>query len=215
MGLLKDSDKEQLVKSFKNMKNDVTIILFTQEFECQFCKATRELMEELSELSVKINLEIHDFVKEADLAKRYSIDKIPGFALIGEKDYGIRFFGVPAGYEFTTLIEDILDISNLSTNLGPEILDELAKVDKPVHMQAMVSPTCPYCPRAVRIVHRFAIASDFIRGDMVEISEFPQLLQKYGIQGVPHTIINEEFSVVGALPEMDFVKEIMRAIGKQ
>ena len=49
---------------------------------------------------------------------------------------------------------------------------------------------------------------------MVEVSEFPHLAVKYNVQGVPHTVINETASVVGALPEMEFAQAILKALGK-
>ena len=213
-GVIKEEDKKALKKAFEELQNDVKLLMFTQETECEFCSVTREIVEEVAALSEKITAEVRDFVKDAELAKKHGVDKIPAIVLIGEKDYGIRFFGVPAGYEFATLIQDIVDVSRRDPGLPKEVLDELAKVDKPVHMQVMISPTCPYCPRAVRTAHRFAMASEHITADMVEISEFPHLAVKYQVQGVPKTVINEEHSIVGAQPEMESAKAVLRAIGK-
>ncbi len=141
MGIISEKDREQLIKILKSIPNDVRIVMFTQEFECEYCKITRELLEEVSGLSDKISLEVHDFVREADLAKNYGVDKIPSFALLGDHDYGIRFYGVPAGYEFSTLIEDIIDVSRRNPNLPEEVLSDLSRVDRPVHIQVMISPT--------------------------------------------------------------------------
>jgi predicted DsbA family dithiol-disulfide isomerase len=58
------------------------------------------------------------------------------------------------------------------------------------------------------------MASDYITSDMVESSEFPFLTVKYNVHGVPHTVINEDHSIVGAQPEMEFIKNILTAIGK-
>jgi len=85
-----------------------------------------------------------------------------------EKDFGIRFFGIPSGYEFTSVIEDIADVSRGKVDLQDKTREVLAGLTEPVHMQVFVTPTCPYCPRAVRLAHMFAIASDLVRGDMVE-----------------------------------------------
>jgi len=134
MGALKEKDREKVTTIFKGIERDVTIVMFTQEMECQHCEMTRMMLEELSGLSDKLYLEVHDFVAEADLAKKYGIDKIPATALIGDRDYGIRFYGVPAGYEFNVLVEDIVNVTK-------EVMTELAKVDRPVHMQVLISPT--------------------------------------------------------------------------
>lgn len=75
-------------------------------------------MNEILTLSPKFKLEVYDFVKDAEFAKLYGIDKIPAIALIGERDTGIRFYGIPAGYEFTTLIEDLVDVAQRNTTLS-------------------------------------------------------------------------------------------------
>jgi glutaredoxin-like protein len=214
MGLIEDKDREQLTRLFAGLENPVKILHFTQEHECQMCKMTRELLEEVAGLSDEISMEVHDFVADKALAEQYKVDKIPGTVLMGDEDYGIRFYGIPAGYEFTTLIEDIVDVAKRDSHLPEDVKAELIKVDQPVHLQVLISPTCPYCPAAVRTAHRFAMASANITADMVETSEFPHLAVKYNVQGVPHTVINEDHSVIGPKPEIDFAKEVLAAIGK-
>lgn len=141
MGVLKEKDREKLTQVFKEIEKDVKIVMFTQEMECPHCEMTRMMVEEISGLSDRLSLEVHDFVAEADLAKKYGVDKIPAIMLVGDRDYGIRFYGVPAGYEFNVLIEDIMDAGKRSPGLSKEVMAELAKVDKPVHMQVLISPT--------------------------------------------------------------------------
>ena len=58
------------------------------------------------------------------------------------------------------------------------------------------------------------MASDLITADMVEGSEFPFLINKYNVHGVPHTFINEKHNFVGPQSEMDLAKEVVKAIGK-
>ena len=141
MGALKEKDKEKVANILKGIEKDVKIVMFTQEMECPRCEMTRLMLEEVSGLSDKLSLEVHDFVADADLAKKYGVDKIPATTLFGDKDYGIRFYGVPAGYEFNVLIEDILDAGKRNPGLSKEVMTELAKVDQPVHMQVLISPT--------------------------------------------------------------------------
>lgn len=141
MGMLKEKDREKLINLFKEIKEDVKIVMFTQEMECTHCEMTRMLLEEVSGLSDKLFLEVHDFVAEADLARKYGVDKIPAIVLSGDRDYGIRFYGVPAGYEFNVLIEDIMDVGKRDSGLDKAVMAELAKVDQPVHIQVLISPT--------------------------------------------------------------------------
>ncbi|MDP8255251.1 MAG: thioredoxin family protein [Candidatus Alcyoniella australis] len=213
MGLLKDADQAKLRETFSALTNDVRLVMFTQQFECQYCRSTRELLQETAALSERISLEIFDFVADSEQVKLYGIDKAPATVVLGERDYGIRFYGVPSGYEFVTLIEDILDVGGRGHGLPPEVLTVLAKVDKPIRIEVLISPTCPYCPKAVRTAHRFAMANELIRGEMIETSEFPYLAQRYNVQSVPHTVINEKLSLVGALPEIEIAGKLIEALG--
>jgi glutaredoxin len=87
----------------------------------------------------------------------------------------------------------------------------LAKIDKPLHLQVFVTPTCPYCPKAVRMAHKAAIENENITADMVEAAEFPHLSMRYNVRGVPRTVIGEDFPIEGAVPEMAFVEKVMEA----
>ena len=123
----------------------------------------------------------------------------------------MRYYGTPAGYEFAALLADMVNVSRGQTDLKPQTKEALSKIEKPVHLQVFVSPTCPYCPGAVILAHKFAIECDFVTADMVETSEFPHLVQKYQVIGVPKTVVNEEFSLLGAVPEEKMLEEITKA----
>jgi len=101
MAILKDDDRKQLTKIFEQLTNPVKLILFTQDIECDYCQITHEMVDEVCSLSPKLTLEVKDFVKEEAEAEKMGVDKIPAIAIIGDKDYGIRMFGVPSGYEFS------------------------------------------------------------------------------------------------------------------
>lgn len=212
--MIPSSDKAQLQELFKEkLLNEVKLIVFTQETECRFCQETRQLVDELSSLSDKIMFESYDFVKDVDKANDYGVDKIPAVLIVGERDYGIRFYGLPSGYEFASLIEDILDVSSGVTHLSQETKNRLKTLNKPIHIQVFVTPTCPYCPRMVRLAHQFAIETTFIKADMVEAVEFPQLVYKYRVMGVPKVVINETTEFVGMLPEELFLAQVLGSIG--
>jgi glutaredoxin-like protein len=141
MGLLKKRDKKAVAKEFEKLRDPVKLIYFTQEMECQFCEQTRELLEEVAELSDKLHLEVYDFVKQKDKALQYQIDKIPATVVEGKQDYGIRFFGVPSGYEFSTLMESIIDVSTGESGLSEKTKSLLKPINTPIHIQVFVTPT--------------------------------------------------------------------------
>lgn len=212
MGLIPKEQKQKLKEEFeKNLRDEVRILMFTQETECPFCKQARELAEEVGAVSTKIKVEVYDFVKDSDKAKKYQIDKVPAIAVLGKKDYGIRFYGLAYGYEFKPFTESIINVSKEATNLSEETKKKLASIEKPVQIQVFVSLTCPYCPLVTSLAHQFAMESDLVRADMVDVSEFPHLGQKYNIMGVPKTVINEKTEFVGAVSEELFVQQVVVA----
>ena len=219
MPLISEKDAEFLRSEFgTNLVERVKLVMFTQDMECQFCAETRQIVEEIAELSGKIDAEIFDFVADKEKADLYSIDKIPAIAVVRvedgvERDYGVRFYGIPSGYEFTSVIEDIVDVSKGDSGLQPKSKEAVAGITEPVHFQVFVTPTCPYCPQAVRLAHKFAIESDLITADMVEAIEFPHLSNKYGVHGVPRTVINDDYHQEGAAPEPLVLAKLLEAVG--
>lgn len=216
MSLIKESDRQQLIKAFSALQNPVKILIFTQPVECQYCRETRAIAEEVAELSDKISVEVYDFVGHKAVAETYQIDKIPATVVMrggdAPKDYGIRYYGIPAGYEFTTLIEDIIMVSQGESGLSNDTKAQVKALTKPLHLQVFITPTCPYCPQAVRLAHQLAMESDLVRADMVEAIEFPHLSMKYQVQGVPRTVINETVHLEGAAPETLLLAKIREAI---
>jgi glutaredoxin-like protein len=210
MGLIPDDKKELLRKEFKEkMEDPVKILMFTQEIECKFCSDTRQLAQELAALSDRINVEVYDFVADANKAKELGIDKIPALAIIGKKDYGVRIYGIPYGYELQTLIEAITNVSKGRTDLSEETKKILTDVKASVHIQVFVSLTCHHCPVAATVAHKLAVENDMIRADVIDGTEFPQLAQKYSVTGVPKVIINEKIEFVGAFNEDLFAEHVV------
>jgi len=212
MPILDEKVIAEVKKALEHMKNPVTLKLFTQSFECGYCKETHQLLEELITTNDLLKLEVHQFESDKEAVERLGIDKIPAIAILGEKDYGIRFYGIPAGYEFSSLLSAILMVSTGLHKLSDEGKKFLDSLNKPVHLQVFVTPTCPYCPQAVILAHQMAYYSDKVKADMVEVSEFPHLTQKYSVQGVPRTTINEDWYQEGAAPEHMIIEKIKEAL---
>jgi glutaredoxin-like protein len=216
MALLSEHDREHLRHEFRELPRPVKLVMFTQDFECEYCRETRQLVEELAELSERIEAEIYDFRADEARVKTYDIDKIPAIAILadGEQpvDYGIRYYGIPSGYEFASLVEDILMVARGESGLSDATKEALAQLREPVHIQVFVTPTCPYCPQAVRLAHQMALESPLVKADMVEAIEFPHLAYKYNVMGVPRTVINETVHIEGAVPEPVLLTKLKEAV---
>jgi thioredoxin-disulfide reductase len=205
----------ELEQFLRGLQSPVKLIFFTQKDACPICVHQRELLAELVSFSNKLELKVYDFVLNGDEVSNYGIDKIPATAVTGEKDHGIRFYGLTAGYEFTSLLEAIVMVSTGQSGLNPELETLVKNIGEQVHLQVFVTLTCPYCPKMVRVAHQFAFVNDNIRADMVESSEFPHLVQRYGVNGVPKTVINEKYAFSGALSEAAAYLEVLKALNPE
>jgi glutaredoxin-like protein len=219
MSMINDSDAQALREHLDtHLDGNVSIDLFTKREsllhgpgnECHTCKETRQLLEEVAALSDKIQLTVHDIEAEKELAESLGIDRTPT-TVIGGAEGRARYLGIPAGYEFMSLIEDIVDVSKGSTDLRPKTREALNSLSKDIHIRVFVTPTCPYCPMAARTAHKLAIESERVTADVIEATEFPDLAQAYGVSGVPKVVLGENIEFVGAKPEAQFVKELLRA----
>ena len=141
MALLNGAILNDVREMLADVANPVTLKVFTQSFECEYCKETRELVEEVAALSDKLTVEVYDFVKDVEPVQLYKIDKIPAVAIVGAKDYGLRLYGIPSGYEFGALIEDIKLVSEGKSGLSQGTRDMVANLKAPVHIQVFTTPT--------------------------------------------------------------------------
>ena len=201
MSFLNADIQKQVREMFGDLDAPVNLVVFSQgeeAVECEMCRETRELLEEVASLSAKLSVEVHDFVAEAETAAAYGIDKIPAIAIVRggaePKDYGIRLYGIPSGYEFGTLIEDINMVSKGDPGLSAKTLAVLEQLPGPIEIQVFVTPT-------VLLGHKLAMASNKVKAAMVEATEFPHLANKYQVYGVPRTVVNDVIHIEGAVPE--------------
>lgn len=150
MAIISQEDQEYLRNLFKErLVNPVRLRFYTQRQSvlsvpgqvCDTCKDTHQLLEELVALSDKLDLEVHDFYAEQEQARQQGIEEIPAIVLEGQNKGVVRFIGVPAGYEFATLIEDLVDVSRGTTGLEHHSREVLAGLTEPVHIKVFVTPT--------------------------------------------------------------------------
>ena len=216
MAVLSASIRNQLRDVFRGLPRTVTLMVFGQSNDegHDNCVQTRALVEELVAASPgKVQMETVAVDLQPEIAALFQVERVPAIAVLGGDsgriDFGIRFYGAPAGYEFATLVEDIRMVSAGTTDLGPATIDALSHLASPLHLQVFVTPTCPYCPRAVLLAHKLAVASQWIRADAVDATEFPELADRYHVYGVPRTVINETVHIEGAVPEAMLLAQLV------
>ncbi len=144
--LLNDDITKQIREVFDGLKNPVHLMFFGREDNCDYCDDTRQLAEEVAGTSDLVSIEVYDLDADSDLAAKYNVDKAPGLVIAAKEgdqitDFGVRLAGIPSGHEFTSLIQDIVLVSNRDSGLNPQTREFLKNLDKPILLQVHVTPT--------------------------------------------------------------------------
>ncbi|MGH8102933.1 MAG: protein disulfide oxidoreductase [bacterium] len=220
MGFLSDKDKETLRAKLAALDKPVKLLLFSQIIGCPTCREAESMLKEFVGFSPKLSLEIKAPVTEKELAARYDVKGMPLLILLGDgdKDYGIRFYGTPSGYEYRTLLEDVLAVSQGKIGLKPATVERLNALPAPVDITVFVTPTCVYCPQAVFLAHQMALACEKITATMVECLEFQDWAEAHQVMGVPKSVFVARngarglpLTLEGAVPEDRFLSFVEKA----
>jgi len=210
---------KQIEEAFSELQEPVQVLYFGSQDQCDACAETQQLLEEVSAVNDKVELNVYDLQANRDIAEKFNVTNAPGIVIAAKNDadvknFGIQFSGTPSGYEFSTLINDIMAVSRRDSGLTETTRAFLKQLDQPVHLQVFVTPSCPYCPRAVLLAHQMAMENPrMIRAEGVEATQFPELANRFNVRGVPQTVINSGAGiVVGAVPEQNLLAEIRRAL---
>jgi alkyl hydroperoxide reductase subunit AhpF len=141
MGLLSETDRQKLQEMLSEISSVVRLLFFTQTVGCETCGPAREILDEVVPLNDHLALEEFNYVLDGEAVAKYGIARVPAIAVVGERDYGIRFYGATAGYEFSSLLDAILLVARGESGLSEESRALVAQVDQPTSIQVFVTPT--------------------------------------------------------------------------
>ncbi len=144
--LLNEQIVGQVSQVFAQLDQPVQLLYFGKQTDCHTCDDTLQLLTELVDISDKLDLSVYDLEQDSLVAQQYGVDKVPGLVLAAKNgddlvDYGVRFAGIPAGHEFSTLIHDLVLVSGRDSQLSPKTRQFLAELKDPVLLQVYVTPT--------------------------------------------------------------------------
>lgn len=141
MGLIGEQDAAEIREQLKGMVNPVRLVHFTQELNLEYGREAKELLHDLAALSEKLSVEVYNFQLDREKVAEYKVDKVPATVVCDGHASGIRFYGLPAGYEFTNLLDAVLSVSSGESGLSQETKQKLAQITEPVRLQVFVTPT--------------------------------------------------------------------------
>ena len=194
---------------FKDLKDDVQLLLFIEEMHCNHCREIRRIVEKIASITHKIKLDVYNYAINKEIAFQYNIKRSPAIALLGTEDFGVRYYSFPRDAELNNFLDDIVLISQGKDSLKPDSENILNQIKEPVQLELFISSSCPYSWPAEKTLLRLAMLSDKINLDIIDAMEFKELAEGYNIHGIPITVINGTEFIFGALPKEKFIKTLI------
>ncbi|MEO2152813.1 MAG: thioredoxin family protein [Aquificota bacterium] len=228
MQLLNEEVRQQVKQIFDNeVKAPVKAVLFTRAINCETCPYAEQLLKELAEVAPeKFSVEVVSTAQPEgeEKAKSFGLDpeRVPAIVLLDKegKDRGIHYIGLPAGLEFSTLMNAIILASLDEIQMDDRTKELLQQINQPLDVKVFVTTSCGYCPQAAITAYQFAVASDNVVANVYDAQENPDLSQKYQVVGVPKIVITKQGSdepvveFVGAQPPEYFLSYLIQAAQK-
>jgi alkyl hydroperoxide reductase subunit AhpF len=141
MAILTDRDQTAVRDELAKLAGPVKLVVFSSALGSDSCAETERLVREVAECSDQVTVEVLNLHIDRERASAYGVDRVPAIVVEGAKDYGIRFFGIPMGYEFSNLIDAMLVASSGEPQLSATTLERLRELTEPVHLQVFATPT--------------------------------------------------------------------------
>lgn len=140
--MLTPRDEDAVRREFAKLAGPVKLVVFSQELAAaELCRQNEVLVREVAALSDKLSVEVLNLAIDRDRAAGYGVDQVPAIVVEGARDYGIRFFGIPSGYEFSNLIDAIIVASTGEPALTEATKATLAGLESDVDIKVFSTPT--------------------------------------------------------------------------
>lgn len=141
MAFLSAKDEAAVKKEFERIGGPVKLTVFASELGGDHNAQTVALIREVAGLSDHLSVTVLNPHIDREQAAAYGISESPAVVVEGTQDYGIRFLGIPAGYEFSNLIDSIVAVSTGDAGLSDETKATLAGLTEDVTIKVFATPT--------------------------------------------------------------------------
>jgi glutaredoxin-like protein len=191
--------------------SNVRLIFFEQSVGCETCASARRMLEQLAESNEHVTLETLNLILDREKAAEYGVDRVPAIIVSAPGRDRIRYYGAPLGNELPTLVEAIGMTGTGETGLTDASRARLKSLSRPVEVKVFFTPTCVYCSRMISLANQAAIETPLVKATAIDATEYPDLVRRYNVNGVPKTVINDTAEIMGAASEEDLMTALSTA----
>ena len=142
MSILNAQVRADVRTELAKLAGPVKLVVFSQELvAADLCRQNEQLVREVAELGETITVEVLNPAIDRERAEGYGVDQVPAIVVEGARDYGIRFYGIPSGYEFSNLIDAIIVASTGEPALSEDTKASLRALTADVEIKVFSTPT--------------------------------------------------------------------------
>jgi glutaredoxin-like protein len=211
-------DQELIRQRFqRDLKSRLRIDFFTQKpssvyvpgRDCLHCETVQTMLQEIAGLSPRISLSTHELEAASRPAAEFSVDRVPAIVVRGQTNRPLRFFGLPSGHQFGAFIEALIETASGIFNLQEQTRRTLRRLKSDVRLQILAAPDCPYSASMAQFAYRLGLYNLRVKVSVIEVLEFPPIIQRYAVRAVPVTVIDEQSVLAGALDEAALAQNLL------
>ena len=197
--LLNDGLRAQLKGVLARLEKNVTLVSIVDESNSKSIEL-RDLILDIADLDERVSAEVYNKGENVEVEKEIHADKYPVVALLdNDRKYsGVKFHGVPGGHELNSFILAIYNLGSAGQQISEDTLNNIKKIDKDINIKVCVSLSCHLCPDVVVSSQRIAIENEKVEAEMIDISNFKEIKDKFKVMSVPAIIVNDEQIYFGA-----------------
>ncbi len=189
--MLTQAEIEKIGRICKDLRDEVEIVVVPNENWKDFEDFARILSEACDKISYRVE-DREGLYKPAMILKK------------GDRE-NIIYNAIPLKEELEPFLKTLITLSN-----GVQMKEVK---DLEGEIKVFVMPICPHCAKVVETVNSFAVANPKIKSNVIDVSRFPDLMQKFGITSAPTTIINGEIKLTGYISKDELLEWLRRASG--
>lgn len=212
MGIFSEKVVRETKEVLNELRDPVTLTLFTRDTGCEHCPQASSFTEELVGLDDRLRCEKRDLERDGDLAKELGIDQVPALALSreGGRNGAVVYYGIPGGYEFGAFLRVLVLFSTAAMAERVDV-SPLKRLTGEVNIKVFVLTSCPSCPVMAYLCAALAFLKDGIRTEVIEANTFPDLASRFSVATVPKTVINDAKEITGVLSPSELMERILEA----
>lgn len=206
--LISDELKTQITTLLSKMTQKVTLKAVL-DFENEKSIEMGAFLKAIAACSELLEVSFYEKEENPKLDEELHTDYLPVVGLYDEVYKGICFHGTPGGKEINSFLAAICNLGGAGNPLDKRLLKNISYIKNDLNVKIFVSLACHHCPHVVAACQKIALANTSVQAEMYDANLYPELVEKYNIQRVPMTVVNDTTVIMGEKTIEDLVNRFM------